>query len=78
MTKFEKQNNEQQNEQLQKKVQSYMKENDKLLRKFGLDMRPIINFPERSKVPLLSRIALRIVAKQGGINDIQFNEDKRK
>jgi len=76
MPKFEKQNNERQSKDLQKRVQSYMKENDKLLMKFGLVMRPIINFPKRSKVPLLSKIALRIVAKQGGINDIQFGDNK--
>jgi len=76
MPKFEKQNNERKSKDLQKRVQSYMNENDKLLMKFGLVMRPIINFPKRSKVPLLSKIALRIVAKQGGINDIQFGDNK--
>ncbi len=76
MPKFEKQNNKRKSKDLQKRVQSYMNENDKLLMKFGLVMRPIINFPKRSKVPLLSKIALRIVAKQGGINDIQFGDNK--
>ena len=68
-----------QNEQINlgKKAQSYMKENERLLRKYNLAIRPVINFPKSAKIPLLSRIALWLVRKQGGINDIQFGEIKK-
>ena len=42
-----------------------------LLKKHKLAARPIILFPN-GKLPLLSKIALWIVQKQGGRNDLQF------
>jgi len=56
------------------KAQAYLKENEVLLKKHKLVARLVINFPTKRKIPLLSRIALWIVAKQGGRNDIQFVE----
>ena len=56
----------------------YMADNELLLKKHGLTSRPIIYFPKCfSKTPLLSRIAIRIVAIQGGVLDTQFNDIKK-
>ncbi len=60
--------------EMQKRAQSYLKENEVLLKKHRLLLRLVINFAEKKKVPLLSRIALWIVNKQGGLLDIQFGE----
>ncbi|MCF7898839.1 MAG: hypothetical protein K9L31_02725 [Candidatus Pacebacteria bacterium] len=57
---------------LQKKVDSYLKENDLLLKKKKIKPVLVINFPKRKKIPFLSKIALKIVNKQGGIIDMQF------
>lgn len=54
------------------RAQHYLKENDVLLRKHKLVMRLVINFPRKVKTPVLSRIALWLVGKQGGVLDIQF------
>jgi hypothetical protein len=60
------------------KAERYLKENDVLLRKYKLVIRLVINFPRRFSTPLLSRIALWIVSKQGGQLDIQFGDIRKK
>jgi hypothetical protein len=55
-----------------KMVISYLKENEKLLIKYNISVSPIINFPKKHKVPTLSKIALWIVKKQGGILDLNY------
>lgn len=67
-------NQEQNTKDLGKRAQRFLKENDILLRKYKLTMRLVVSFPRLVKAPLLSRIALKIVAKQGGKLDIQFSE----
>ena len=59
---------------LQKKVENYLKENELLLKKAKLQTVLIINFPTKKKAPFLSKIALKIVNKQGGKLDMQFME----
>jgi len=61
-----------------KKAESYLKENEGLLRKYKLTFRLVVNFAKRRNPPLLSKLALWIVAKQGGILDIQFGETVKK
>ena len=61
-----------------KKAQSYLKVNETLLRKYNLVSQPVINFPRRKKFPLASRIALWIVAKQGGQLDVRFGDIRKK
>jgi len=61
-----------------KRAKCYLKENDALLRKHKLIIRLVVNFPQKQKTPLLSRIALWVVAKQGGNLDIQFGEVVKK
>lgn len=63
---------------LTKKVERYIKENTALLEKHGLMTQLIVNFPRRLKVPFLSRLCLWIVAKQGGVTDMQFGELRKK
>lgn len=57
-----------------KRADQFLIEQGTLLKKFKLVMRPVINFAPKRKTPLLSRIALWIVQKQGGALDIQFND----
>lgn len=59
-----------------KKVRSYLIDNARLLKKYRLRTLNVIHFPKRRKVPILSRIALLIINKQGGVNDIKFIFDK--
>ena len=59
------------------RAKQYLKENDALLKKHKLIIRLIINFSRRTKTPLLSRIALWVVSKQGGMVDMQFGEPRK-
>ena len=59
------------------RAKQYLKENDALLKKHKLMIRLIINFARRTKTPLLSRIALWVVSKQGGMVDMQFGEPRK-
>ena len=59
-----------------KKAEAYMRDNEALLRKYKLAFRLVVNFPRRFRTPLLSKIALWIVAKQGGMLDIQFSDTR--
>lgn len=61
-----------------RRAERYLKENDVLLRKYKLVIRLVINFPRRFSTPLLSRIALWLVSKQGGQLDIQFGDIRKK
>jgi hypothetical protein len=63
---------------IQQRAKECMNEMDTLLKKRGLAMRPVINFSNKKKTPLLSRIAVWVVVKQGGHVDLQFNELKKK
>ena len=55
----------------QLKAQKTLKEIDVILKKNKIQLRPIIYF-KNGKTPLLSRIALWIIAKQGGHTDFQL------
>jgi hypothetical protein len=61
-----------------KRVTEYMAENDKVLKKFKIKPQPSISFPFHRHLPILSRICLWIVRKQGGILDTQFKDDTKK
>lgn len=63
-------------ENLQKSVGKYMKENAALLKKYKIGYSLIINFPRRRKAPILSRILLKIVQKQGAVLDMSFMYNK--
>jgi hypothetical protein len=65
-------------ENVARRAERYLKENDLLLRKHKLVIRLVINFPRRFSTPLFSRIALWIVSKQGGQLDIQFGDIRKK
>jgi len=65
-------------DKLVKRIGNYLKENNELLRKHKLIARLVIHFGEKKRVPLLSRIALWIVGKQGGKLDIQFGDASKK
>lgn len=61
-------------EAVARRAQTYLKENDALLKKHRLIIRLVVNFPRCFHTPLLSRIALWFVSKQGGQLDIEFGE----
>jgi hypothetical protein len=65
-------------EKLVKKVNGYIKENDALLKKYKLCSRVVINFPRRKEIPFLSKIAIKIVIRQGGMLDTEFDESSKK
>lgn len=67
-----------QQEQFMVRVKMYISDNEKLLKKYKLSMWVMVNFPRRLKIPLLSRIALWIVGKQGGILDINISDKNKK
>jgi hypothetical protein len=54
------------------RVTSYIKEEAKLLKKYKIAKKMIINFGRKKKVPWLSKIAIKIINAQGGIVDLQF------
>ena len=56
------------------KVREYLKDNDELLITHKLMSRLVITFPQKKKLPKTSRLALWIVAKLGGVVDIQFQD----
>lgn len=60
------------------RVKRYLKENEKLLKKHSLVCYPVINFPRRSKIPFLAKIALRILARKGGILDTKFDDLRKR
>lgn len=55
----------------------YLNESNKLLKKYGLLLQLTVNFPRRLRTPILSRIALWIVSKQGGYLDIRFRDMRK-
>ena len=55
-----------------KKIKQYLKDNKALMRKYNLVSKLTISFPEKKKVPFLSKIAIKIIAKQGGVLDTRF------
>jgi len=56
----------------QERIQFYLKNNESLLRKYGLATSPIVSFPKRKKTPRLSKMAIWVVNKQGGSLDIKI------
>jgi hypothetical protein len=59
------------------RAERYLKENVELLKRHKLITRLVVNFAPKTRTPILSRIALWIVAKQGGQLDMQFGEVRK-
>lgn len=68
---------EQIQKQVVKSVKGYLSENNRLLNKYGLKFMPIVSFPRKRKVPLLSRFGLWLVKVQGGTLDIRFERKQK-
>lgn len=60
---------------LKDKLQKYFDAEKNLLEKLQLKKRMIITFKNHTKVPFLSRIAIKIMRKQGGILDTEFSDN---
>lgn len=63
---------------VQERAEAYLKNAEISLKHYSLSMRPIINFPRRRKAPLVSRIAIWIITKQGGVLDLHFLDNIKK
>lgn len=63
---------------IQQKVKNCILEKKKAERKYKLGSRLVVNFPKLEKVPILSKLAMKIIHKQGGILDTQYYEDKKR
>lgn len=63
---------------LEEVVTSYMAEEAKLLKKFGLKKSLIVTFPNKAKVPMLGKVGMKAVRMAGGILDTMFSEEKKK
>ena len=59
------------------RIKSYVLDNQRLLSKYNLVFHPIIAYPRKERVPLLSRIAIWILGIQGGMLDFKFNDLKQ-
>lgn len=71
------QNTQSQKKKITKKVERYLKENQKLLKKYGLVCYPVIYFPKRTKVPFLAKMALKVLGKKGGVMDMRFDLERK-
>lgn len=58
-------------EQMGKKVEKYIKEEERLLKKHKLGREPIIIFPG-NKIPRVARLAMWIIRRHKAIIDFQF------
>lgn len=61
---------------LHERVQEYVAEDAKTLKRLSLSKQIHINFPHRRSVPLLSRVCIAIISKQGGILDTRMTSTK--
>lgn len=59
------------------KLKKYEEAHAKLLTKFGLSQMLVIEFPGKKTVPALSRLALRVIARQGGRIAIRYIDLKK-
>ena len=61
-------------EEFKARVEAYIHEDIKILTKARLRKTPIISFPKKTKVPFMSRLALKIIRSQGGIFDTRYHD----
>lgn len=61
----------------QKRIESVQKEEIKLYKKAKIERTLFVNFPNKKRVPLLAKLASYILAKCGGILDIQYRDIKK-
>lgn len=54
----------------QQKIKAYTNAHNELLKKYKLALKVVINFPQGKRVPLLSRMAIKVLQKQGGVLDV--------
>lgn len=66
-------------QKISKNVRDYIVDNAVLLKKYHLESHPVIIFPKKRamKAPILSRIAMWVINKQGGVMDTQFRSIKK-
>ena len=67
----------QEGNEMANRAERYLKENSALLQRHKLVIRLVVNFATKRRTPILSRIALWVVQKQGGQLDMQFGEVKK-
>lgn len=62
---------------LQDRVAEYVKEDIKALKRLKIQKTLLINFPGRQRIPFWSRIALKIVLRQGGVIDTRVTDAQK-
>ena len=60
------------------RVKQFMQEQERVARKLKIATKLTVFFPKKSRMPVISRIALWFVRKQGAVLDMQFTDLKRK
>lgn len=66
---------EKQQKDIESKARRYLKENDRLLAKYNLQIRPILNIPV-NKFPLILKFSLWIIGRYKASPDLQFISTK--
>lgn len=56
------------------RVKSAMKEEQKVYTKHGVGRRLFINFPNKTKIPFLGKIGMKLAQWSGGVIDIKFTD----
>lgn len=62
---------------IKKDIEKYLKENEKLLKKYKLASRVVIAFPSRKKISLIIKLAMWFLNKKGAIIDTEFISTKK-
>lgn len=61
------------NDTLENRADAFIKDLNVLMKKRQVTMQPFINFKRKNKkIPLLSRLAIRIIVWQKGVIDMKF------
>lgn len=61
----------------QEKQSVYQIEHTALLKKLDLGIMYVIDFPHRKKLPFFSRMALKVISRQGGRAGVRFVDVKK-
>lgn len=59
-------------EVLRERADSFLREEAKLLQKYGLNKRIVVTFPRRKDVPFLGRVAVRLLKWSKAVIDTEF------
>lgn len=61
----------------QERVDAYCKEVEAIGEKYNVEVSAVVDFPNRKKPPILSRIALLFATLQGGRTGLRFSKREK-